>query len=300
MLIDTHCHLQFRGYNEDREEVIKRVIEKGVVLNIVGTQKNTSKLAVELAEKYDNFYATIGTHPVHLFPTYIDEEESSFISREESFDVEYYSELVKSKKVIAIGETGLDLYHLPNDHEKSPDGSLVAGKSKEEVLERQKEVFLAHVNFAEKHNLPLVIHCREAHNEMIEILSNVKGQRSNVIKGVIHCFTGNWGHAQKYLDLGLHLGFTGVVTFPPKKTDPQPQIDLLDVLKRVPLDRILVETDAPYLAPQVCRGKRCEPWMVEEVVKKLAEVRGIRYEEARDQTNKNATNLFTGINLKLG
>lgn len=295
MFLDTHCHLQFKGYDTDREAVIKRIVEKGVVLNIVGTQKDTSKLAVQLAEKYDNFFASIGTHPVHLFPTHINEEESTFLSREEDFDEEYYSELVKSPKVIGVGETGLDLFHLPKD------------KSKEEVLKKQKEVFLAHVNFAYKHNLPLVIHCRDsekspdgslaasAHKEMIEILQSLNRQ----IRGTVHCFTGNWEQAQKYLALGLYLGFTGVVTFPPKKTDPKPQNDLTEVLEKCPLDRIVVETDSPYLAPQVCRGQRCEPWMVEEVVKKLAEIKGIEYKEAQENVFQNALNLFTGIKLKL-
>ena len=280
MLLDTHCHLQFKGFDEDRGDVIKRIAEKGVVLNIVGTQKNTSKLAVELAEKYENFYASIGTHPVHLFPSHIDEEESSFKSREEDFDEEYYGELVKSKKVIAIGETGLELYHLPKD------------KTVEEVLKKQKEVFVDHNNFAKKHDLPLVIHCREAHEEMANLLESF----GRNIRGTMHCFTGNWEQAQKYLKLGLYLGFTGVVTFPPKKTNPQQQIDLLEVLERAPLDRIVVETDSPYLAPQICRGKRCEPWMVEEVVKKLAEIRKMEYKEVEDQVAKNTLALFTRIN----
>lgn len=293
MLVDTHCHLQFNGYKEDREEVIKRCNQKQMVLNIVGTQKETSKAAVELAERYDNFYATIGTHPIHLFPTHVDEEESSFVSRKEGFDEEYYEGLVQrslgedgSKKVIGIGETGLDLYHLPKN------------VSKKTVLEKQKQVFLAHMDFARKHNLPLVIHCRDAHQEMIQLLSEARSQKSEAVKGVMHCFTGNWEQAQKYLDMGLYLGFTGVATFPPKKTDPQPQLDLEEVLKDTPLDRILVETDAPYLAPQAYRGKRSEPWMVEEVIKKLAKIRGKSEEEIEEIVLQNALNLFTGINLK--
>ncbi len=285
MLIDTHCHLQFKGYDKNREEVIKRCREKDAILNIVGTQKETSKKAVELAEKYDGYYATIGTHPIHLFPTQVDEEESSFVSREENFDEEYYTELAKSKKVIGVGETGLDLFHLPK------------GVSKEEVLKKQKEVFLAHLNFAERHNLAIVIHCRDAHDEMIDLLQGL-GRK---IKGTMHCFTGNWEQAQKYLDVGLYLGFTGVVTFPPKKTDPKPQNDLLEVLEKVPLDRVLVETDAPYLAPQKYRGQfPSEPWMVEEVVKKIAEIREKSFEEINQIVLKNALDVFTGISLKKG
>lgn len=279
MLIDTHCHIQFQGYKDDREEVIKRCQEKQVILNLVGTQKDTSKAAVEMAEKYENMYATIGLHPVHLFPTHIDEEESSFMSREEDFDEKYYENLVQSKKVIAVGETGLDLYHLPKDMEL------------EEVLAKQKKVFLAHVDFAFKHHLPLVIHCRSAHLPMIELLKKLDRR----IDGTMHCFTGNWEQAQEYLKLGLHLGFTGVVTFPPKKTDPKPQIELLEVIEKMPMDRILVETDSPYLAPQAYRGQRAEPWMVEEVVKKIAEIRKMDYEQCAENVIMNTKKLFNKI-----
>lgn len=283
MLIDTHCHIQFQGYKDDREEVIKRCNEKQVIMNAVGTQKDTSRVAVELAEKNENMYASIGLHPVHLFPTHIDEEESHFVSREENFDVEYYEQLVKSKKVIGIGETGLDFFHMPKD------------RTKEELLQRQRQVFLAQAEFAYKHNLPLVIHSREAHPEMIEVLQGLNRK----VTGTMHCFAGNWEQAQKYLDFGLHLGFTGVVTFPPKKTNPQPQIDLLEVVAKMPLDRILVETDAPYLAPQAYRGERAEPWMIEEVIKKIADIRQESVENMTKIVLQNALNLFTRINSKI-
>lgn len=279
MMIDTHCHLQFKGFDDNRDEVIKRCEEKQTILNIVGTQKDTSKAAIELAEKHDNMYASIGLHPIHLFPTHVDEEESSFMSRDEGFDEKYYEELVKSKKVIAIGETGLDFFHMPKD------------KSKQEVFEKQKEVFLAQINFAHKHDLPLVIHSRDAHTEMIETLQSLNRK----INGTMHCFAGNWEQAQKYLDFGLYLGFTGVVTFPPKKTNPQAQVDLLEVVKKMPLDRILVETDAPYMAPQPYRGEKAEPWMIEEVIKKIAEIREEKVENVTKAVLQNALSLFTKI-----
>ena len=112
------------------------------------------------------------------------------------------------------------------------------------------------------------------------------------IRGTIHCYTGNWHYAQKYLALGLHLGFTGVITFPPRKTDPQTQLSLLEVVANCPLNRMLLETDAPYLAPQAYRGERSEPWMIEEVVKKIAEIKRISVTEVADQTTNNAKNLF--------
>lgn len=316
MMIDTHCHIQFQGYKDDRNEVISRCIEKNIIMNAVGTQKDTSKKAVALAEQYDNIYATIGLHPIHLHATEVDEEESNFISREEDFDEEFYGELAKSKKVIGVGECGLELYHLPD------------GVNKEEVLEKQKEIFVKQYNFAIKHNLPLVIHVRDAYDEMYQLISNlIRGEKSfeaendeiqksdvisktnspkdsssslggltrNKLRGVVHCYGGNWQQAKKFLKLGLYLGFTGTLTFPTKKTDPKPGEDLLEVAKNIPLDRFLIETDAPYLAPQKYRGKRCEPWMVEEVAQKMAEIRGKNVEEIIELSVKNAKNLFTRI-----
>jgi len=257
-----------------------------MMLNVVGTQKDTSKQAVLLARDNHDMYASIGTHPNHLFPTYITEEESSFVSREEDFDHEYYEELyaLAPEKIIAIGETGIDLFHVPDDIPV------------EVVLEKQKEVFLAHAAFAEEHGLPLVIHCRDAHDHLIELLGAWIAGGEHSAQGVIHCYTGDWEHAKKYLDMGLYLGFTGVVTFPAKKTDPQPQNDLLEVVRNMPLDRILVETDAPFLAPQAYRGKRCEPWMVEEVVKKIAEVRGMSVSDTEKHIEQNTRRLFSKIN----
>lgn len=285
---DTHCHIQFKTYEQEREEIIQRNLERGVIMNVIGTQMDTSKAAVELAEKYEHIYATIGTHPTHLFPTYIDEEETSFKSRNEDFDEVYYDELAKSKKVIAVGETGLDLYHLPEK------------PGRQEVLEKQTKVFLQHVDFALKHGLPLVVHCREAHEELIECLkSKVKSLKSSGVdyelNGVIHCFTGNWEVAQEYLSLGFYLGFTGVITYPAKKLDPRPQEELLEVLKKMPLDRMLVETDAPYLAPQTYRGQQSEPWMVEEQVRFIAGLRGVGEEEMSLQLMKNGRALFHSV-----
>lgn len=279
MMIDTHCHIQFQAYKQDRADVIRRCFDRDMILNVVGTQRDTSRMAVELAEQHDNMYASIGTHPIHLFPTHVDEEETHFMSREESFDWDHYSELVISKKVIGVGETGLDLFHVPKD------------KSVAEVLEKQRAVFLDHVSFAQQHELPLVIHCRDAHNQLIETLRSL----NRPINGTVHCFTSHWDHAQAYLAMGLHLGFTGVITFPPKKTDPKPQEQLLEVIDRIPLDRIVVETDAPYLAPQAYRGKRSEPWMVEENIAFIAQRRDLAVAEMATQIEQNTRRLFPKI-----
>lgn len=282
MIIDTHCHIQFKGQDTDRAEIIKRSRDRGIIFNLVGTQKDTSKKGVLLAMEHDDMYASLGTHPNHLFPTYIDEEESHFMSREEDFDDEYYEEVfnLAPHKVIGVGECGLDLFHLP------PEISV------ETVLEKQKEVFKKHVAFAIKHDLPLVIHVRDAHNHMIELLKEIELPTR---RGTIHCYTGNWTDAQEYLKLGFYLGFTGVITFPAKKTNPAQQESLWEVIRNMPEDRIVVETDAPYLAPQKFRGERCEPWMTEENVKKIAELRGKLAEEMEAIIFTNTKRLFHKI-----
>ncbi|HBU06519.1 MAG TPA: hydrolase TatD [Candidatus Magasanikbacteria bacterium] len=282
-LIDTHCHIQFQGYKDDRNEVISRCIKKNVIMNAVGTQMDTSKKAMELAEQYDNIYATIGLHPIHLHATEVDEEESNFISRDEDFDETYYDELAKSKKVIGVGECGLELYHVPE------------GQNSDKILDKQKDILGKQIKFAKKHNLPVVFHCRDAYNELLEYLKLVTSDQGSPITGVVHCYSSNWENAQQFIDLGLYLGFTGVLTFPARKTNPQPTIDLLEVAKNIPLDRFLIETDAPYLSPQAYRGKRCEPWMVEEVAKKMAEIKQKSVEEIMELSVNNAKNLFTNI-----
>lgn len=300
MLFDSHCHLQFKAYKDDFSDVLKHCNEKGMLLNVVGSQIDTSKRAVELAQKYENIYASVGLHPVHLFETHVDEEEVAFKSREEDFDYEKYKILAQNKKVVAIGECGLELFHLPENVDK------------EKLLQKQKEVFISQYKLAQELKLPIIVHVREAHKEMIELLCVIASEtkqshevqkavglsrrpaphNDNKINGVIHCYTSNIENAKQYLNLGLYLGFTGVITFPPKKTDPQTQYELIEVVKHCPLDKMLIETDAPYLAPQAYRGKRCEPWMVEEVAKKIAEIRHITTEEVMEMTTNNAKRLF--------
>lgn len=299
-MIDSHCHIQFNVYRDDAETVIKKCRENDVIMNCVGSQMDTSVRAVEYAEKYEDIYATVGLHPVHLFSTDVDEEEVKFISREEEFDYAAYKKLASHPKVIGIGECGLELFHLPID------------ANKEEILARQKEGFLLQYKLANELSLPLVIHVRDAHVEMLDLLRSFvipvtaaakamavekAGIRNDgmSINGVVHCYTGDWNFAEQYLDLGLSLGFTGVITFPAKKTNPKPQNELMEVVKKCPLDKILIETDAPYLAPQAYRGQRCEPWMVVEVAKKIAEVRGLSLEEVVRLTEQNTRKLFSKI-----
>ncbi len=250
-----------------------------MILNVVGTQLDTSKKAIELAEQYDWMYASIGLHPIQEYRTEVIEEADQFTSRGEQFDEAVYDALAEHPKVIALGETGMDRYHVPKD--------VVT----EIVMQKQKETFLAHARIAQRHNLPMVIHVREAHDDMITTIQEM----GSAPLGVIHCFTGNWDQAEFYLSQGLYLGFTGVVTYPPKKTDPKPQLQLQEVIEKVPLDRMVVETDSPYLAPQKYRGKRSEPWMIEEVIETFAKKRGKSFEKMAEIIEKNTRQLFTRI-----
>lgn len=275
-LFDTHCHLQFKAFDANRDEVIGRCLEKDMQMLTVGTQRDTSAAAVELAKTSNGrIFAAIGLHPVHLHPRYVDEKEGEFMSREEDFDYPYYRELADAPEVIAIGETGLDFYHLPDD------------VPRDEVIKKQTEVFLQHIKLAQEIDKAMVIHCREAYRELAEVL-----RQNPDIRGTVHCFTGTEEEAELLLGLGLHIGFTGIITFPPRAENPQAQERLLEAVRRVPLERLLIETDAPYLAPATYRGKKCEPWMVEEVAKKVAELKGLDLVTVKNVTAENAKKLF--------
>jgi len=280
MMIDTHAHAHFNAYKDDMDEVIKRSLEKGTIINLVGTQSDTSRKAVEVAQKYMGVYASVGLHPEHLFSKHVDEEETSFVSREENFNYGYYKNLAEHPKVIGIGECGLDLYRIPE------------GQTPEVMIKKQEEVFLEHIRLAKELILPMVIHCREAHQYLIKILQS---PAARAVRGTIHCYTSNWANAKEYLNLGFYLGFTGVITFPPLKANPTAQAELLEVVRNAPLDRILLETDCPYLSPIPYRGKRGEPWMVEATAAKIAELRGLSLEKVLQATTENARRLFTKI-----
>jgi len=270
MIIDTHSHLNFKAYDNNRGEVIKRNLENGVVCIDVGTKYETSLRAIELSEKSENIYAAIGMHPIHiktgLLKLKMDEEEGAFQPLGEEFDKEKYKQLAKSKKVVAIGEIGLDYYYKPKTKTRL-----------EQFKEKQKEVFVAQLEIAEELNLPVIIHCRMAFEDLYEILSKRK------LKGVIHCFTGNWGEAQKFIDLGFYLGINGIIF----------KLDLDEVIKNCPLDKILTETDCPYLTPPAeGKDKRNEPIFVKHVIQRIADLRGITFDEVASATIENAKKLF--------
>jgi TatD DNase family protein len=271
MLIDTHSHLNFKAYDADREEVIKRTQKEGVICIDVGTKYETSKRAVELAEKNDGIYAAIGMHPIHiktdLLKLKMDEEEGAFQPLGEDFDKDKYKELAKSKKVVAVGEIGLDYYYKPKGTAKT-----------EKFKQKQKEIFLQQLELAKELSLPVIIHCRMAHEDVTEIL------KAHNMKGVVHCFTGSLEDAQRYIDLGFCIGVNGIIF----------KLNLDEIIKKIPLDKILIETDCPYLTPPKAGPKemRNEPIFVKYVAERIAELRGISFDEVAKKTTENTKNLF--------
>lgn len=274
-LVDTHCHLHFPPYDNDRADVLARMKQDDVWAITVGTSVGTSKGAVAFAEQTDGVWATVGYHPEHLTSSFHDDAEGDA----GGYSIgEIETLAMSSKKVVAIGETGLDFYRIDPDRDR------------EEAKAIQEKAFREHLTLADTLKLPVVIHCRDAHAKLAEI---VKDEQSNgkTVRGVVHCFTGTWEEAQALLNLGLHLSFTGVITFPPKKTD-DPDTHVHRVIERMPLDRMLVETDAPWLTPVPFRGKRNEPPYVKFVAEQIATLRGIDAEEIAKQTTRNAGALF--------
>lgn len=219
----------------------------------VGTDLETSKKAIGLAEKHDLIWATVGLHPTNTSSSH-DRDQMMCLAKE-------LGELAKHPRVVAIGETGLDYYRA----------------SEKEKQGKQKEIFRQFLELSKKLGKPIIIHCRDAYDDALEIL------KGNPTAGVIHSFTGDFNLAGKFLDLGLFLGLNGIITF----TD-----EYDDMVANVPLDRILIETDAPYLAPMPHRGKRNEPLFVEFVARRIAEIKKISFEEVAEETGKNAINLF--------
>lgn len=268
MYFDTHAHVNFAAYKDDRDDTVKRALTEKTWMVNVGTQADTSAAAVLLAKNYpEGVYAAIGLHPVHTWQQMLDEEESHFQSRSEVFiDADYESML--SEKVVGIGEIGLDYFRMP-------------AQNQEEVKNKQKEEFIKQLWFAKKHGLPVIIHCRDAYADLLEILK----KEYLGFPGVAHSFTDTWETAKKFLDLGFYIAVNGILTF--DKTGK-----LAEVVEKTPFDHLLVETDSPYLTPPPFRGKRNEPAYVKYVGLKVSEIKKIDTQEVENQTFANACNLF--------
>jgi len=263
MLIDTHCHLNFKDFDNDREKIIGRCLNNDISLINVGVDYKTSKEVVEIAKEYDKsvfshqkpgsgVYASIAIHPHSV--------------GKEKFDLNKFKKIGKNKEVVAIGETGLDYMFCEND---------------KKMQELQKKVFIKHLEIAKELNKPVIIHCRRLFPEILEIIK-IHYPRLKT-KGVLHCYMGRWSYAKQYLEMGFYIGFNGLITY---------ARDYDKVIKNTPIERILLETDAPYLTPVPHRGERNLPQYVKYVAEKIAEIKKINFKKVANQTTKNAKTLF--------
>ena len=276
--IDIHSHINFAAYEEDRDEVIKRTLESGTWMINVGTKEQTSKSAVDLANRYEEgVYAIIGLHPIHANKSFHDKDEigeegTPFNSSGERFDLDFYGDLIKDPKVVGVGECGLDFFRIEGTE-----------REKEEFIKKQRQAFGVQIELAAENDKPLMIHCREAYRETLQILKVYKMEYGDKLRGNFHFFAGSLEEAQQILDLGFNLSFTGVITFTK---------DYDELVKMVPMDRIMSETDCPYVTPAPHRGQRNEPMYVSEVAKKIAEIKGEDEEKVREQLVDNAIKFF--------
>jgi TatD DNase family protein len=262
IFVDSHAHLEMEQFDADRDQVIARAHENGIGSIVAigsGTGPGSLDCGIQLAEQYEFIYATIGIHP----------HEAKLAT---DSDFEEMVQLAKRPKVIAWGEIGLDYFydHSPRDI--------------------QQQVFVRQLQLACAAKLPVVIHCRpsdgreDAWEDCLKLLS--EHWASNGLGGILHCFTGTWPHAQNALDMGFMISFAGNVTFPKA-------LQIREAAKQAPLDRMLIETDSPFLAPIPHRGKRNEPSFVKEVARQLGELRGLPSEEIGLQTAKNFYRFFS-------
>ena len=250
-MIDSHVHLDDEAFNEDREDIIKSLGENGIELVINNSSDlPSSERSVKLANKYENIYAAIGVHP-HEASFYNDEVENRLI------------ELSKNKKVVAIGEIGLDYYYDFSDRET------------------QKRVFIRQLELAREVDLPIIIHDRDAHGDIMNILRN-EGKDN---WGIFHCYSGSWEMAKEAIKMGFYISFAGPVVFP-KSTN------LKEVARQVPLERILIETDSPYLTPPPFRGRRNDPSKTQFVAEEIASLKGLDVDEFCEIAFNNGKRVF--------
>lgn len=256
MLFDTHAHYDSRQFNEDRDEVLSGLKERGVSLVVnPGCDIPTSRMAVELAERYPFVYAAVGFHPEEL-------------EGAELTDLEVIRQLAAHKKVVAIGEIGLDYYWVKDE----------AGRRKEQ------EFFRAQMALAEELDLPVIVHDREAHGDTLAIVKEFPH-----VRGVFHCYSGSVEMARELVDMGWMISFTGVLTYHNARKS-------VEAAQAIPMDRLMIETDAPYMAPVPHRGKRNDSGYVLHTCEKLAEIKGLSLEECAKITLENGCRFF-GIHV---
>lgn len=277
MYIDTHAHVNFNLFKDDADEVIRRSIQEKIWMILVGTEYKTSKRALDYANKYEKgIYAAVGLHPIHLQAQRAQGDDYDFDTRAEEFNFDAYDQLGQFEKVVAIGEIGLDYYHI------DPKDDTVSVKGK------QKEIFIEQLKLAGKLDLPVIIHCRQAHDDMVSVLKDFKKEYRDLVPrhrpwGVMHCFSGDENLAWQYFGLGFLISFTGIITF-------SQQWD--ELIRKLPNDKFMIETDCPFMTPEPFRGQRNEPLYVKYVAEKIAEIKKTTPEKIAEITTNNAKNLF--------
>ncbi len=262
-MVDVHCHLNFKAFEKDYDEVIKKAFEDGITKIInVGTKIDSSRKAVELAKNYENLYAIVGVHPHHA-----DKPEKDWGSQLEK--------LAQDPKVVGIGECGMDFYSYKSNSTVDP--------------KLQKEVFARQIELSNRLKLPLQIHNRHAGKEIFEILNAYKSHLLNP-PGMLHCMSGNIDFLKKVLELGFYVGFDGNITY--KGLAPGEDTALAELVKYAPLDRIVAETDSPFLTPESHRGSRNIPSYVIIVLKFLSKIKTIPFDKVVEKTTENVNNIF--------
>ena len=267
-MIDVHCHLNFQAFEKDRDAVIKRAVKAEVTAIInTGTKIDSSAKAVKLGEQYDNLYAIVGIHPHH-----VDKLEKDWEQKLE--------DLARKPKVVGIGECGIDYYAYPSNGITDPN--------------KQKDVFIKQIQIANRLKLPLQIHNRHAGKDILDILLRHTSYLLNP-PGMFHCFSGDVEFLKKVLDLGFYIGFDGNITY--KGLAKGETTPLKDLISYCPLDRILLETDSPYLTPIPHRGKRNEPQYVILVGEFIAHIKGVLKDVIKEQTTRNTMSVFALRNV---
>lgn len=289
--IDTHAHVNFNAFKNDGENILQHCLDSGMSVINVGSQYSTSKRAVEYAHKFNSpkakpseteglafgggVYAAIGIHPVQLKKgsfTHRDQEElaeEEIITIGEFFDYEKYLKLARDEKVVAIGEIGLDYHHFEE------------GDNVEELKKIQKETLINFINLANEVEKPVMLHCWDGYDDLLEILQKYPVNKN----GIIHSFIGSYKTANKFIQLGYVIGLNGIITYG----------DSYDrLIKEIDLQNIVIETDCPYLTPRPLeKGLRNEPLFVKEVAKKIAEVKNIKVEKVAEITTENAKRVLS-------
>lgn len=261
--IDIHSHISFPDFDADREEVINRMKEKNIWTIDVGVNFESSKKASENSLNNRGIFASAGLHPAD--------------DGDEDFNAEAYKKLFANPKIVAVGECGLDYFRLNENNQANQKSKAESEK------ERQKEIFEKHIELAVGLDKPLMIHCRNAYADLLEILHSYSLTYGSKLRGNMHFFAGGWNEAKSFLDLGFTLSFTGVVTFA-REYD--------EVIKNTPADMIMTETDSPFVSPSPYRGKRNEPVYIIEVAQKIAQIRGEDFDSVREQILRNSLRMF--------